>query len=111
MKRALCVASVLLIGAQLRADWSDLKPGMDANLARACVGMPLFGTNGRATQQWNFDHGGYILFERGRVIYWQQPTPPKLVQARPAEIAKKAPAAAKPGAAPSKKPSVLASAW
>lgn len=73
MKTAPCLAVFAMLTGVLRAGWSELQPGMDAPAAFQCVGAPILQSKGKATQQWNYDRGGFILFERGRVISWEQP--------------------------------------
>jgi hypothetical protein len=62
-----------------RAAWCDLKAGLDPKAAEKCVGAPLFvnRTRGGTLVNWIYDNGGYILFENGRVKFWQAPSLPK----------------------------------
>lgn len=91
---------VLLTSA--RADWKDLKPGMDQQAAIACAGVPLMQNRGKGgAEVWTYDHRGYIEFSFGRVIYWSASMPPKRIPSQQApQIA--APAR-KPGKSPVKK--------
>jgi hypothetical protein len=71
------VAMIFLLAAPcVRADWKDLKEGLDPAAAEQCVGAPLFGnqTRGGTYVNWVYDNGGYILFECGHVRFWQQPS-------------------------------------
>lgn len=74
MKAVVAVALALGLSGQLRADWNDLKPGMDARAAVQCVGTPILQSEGRAASAlWNYDSGGFVLFAAGRVTYWEAP--------------------------------------
>jgi hypothetical protein len=77
MKRLLVLACLVVSTAS--AAWSDLKPGLDPKAAEQLVGAPLFEnrTRGGTMVNWIYDNGGYILFENGRVRYWQAPRAPK----------------------------------
>jgi len=73
MKRIILIACLLVSSAS--AGWCDLKEGLDLKTAEKCVGAPLFEnrTRGGTMVNWVFDNGGYILFENGRVKFWQRP--------------------------------------
>jgi len=73
MKTLLVIA--LLAATSARAEWRDLKVGLDRKTAAELVGVPLMESKARggAFVTWTFDHGGYILFDHGRVRYWQPP--------------------------------------
>ena len=73
MKRIVLLA--LLLTSTASAAWRDLKAGLDAKTAAQLVGAPLFGnqTRGGTLANWIYDDGGYILFECGRVKFWQAP--------------------------------------
>lgn len=73
MKRIIFLA--LLLTSTASAAWSDLKEGIDQKSAEKLVGAPLFGNRSRGGMfmNWVYDNGGYILFENGRVRFWQQP--------------------------------------
>ena len=46
------------------------------------VGIPMMETKGRgAAEAWTYDQGGYILLERGQVVYWEMPRPEKAAAA------------------------------
>ena len=64
-----------LLASSASAAWSDLKEGLDAKSAEQFVGAPLFvnRTRGGTVMNWVYDCGGYILFENGRVKFWQAP--------------------------------------
>ncbi len=83
MKTVVAVALVALLTAVARAEWKDLKRGMDTRAAWQCVGLPLMETKGRGkAEAWTYDQGGYILLERGRVVYWELPRSEKAEAAR-----------------------------
>ena len=65
----------LFVVSLARADWKDLKEGLDPKTAEQLVGAPLFTnqTRGGSLVTWTYDHGGYILFESGRIKFWQAP--------------------------------------
>lgn len=88
MKRILIIA--LLLVSCARADWKDLKVGLDPQTAAELVGAPLFQnrTRGGTMVNWVFDNGGFILFENGRVKFWQAPTVPKRWSSARAEAQK-----------------------
>ena len=69
--------AVLVSGAS--AAWSDVKDGLDPRAAEQAVGAPLIEnrTRGGTIVNWVYDRGGYILFENGRVKFWQAPRDPK----------------------------------
>ena len=65
----------LLLASSASAAWCDLKEGLDVKTAEQLVGVPLFEnrTRGGLFANWVYDQGGYILFENGRVKFWQAP--------------------------------------
>ncbi len=73
MKTVLGFAALLLLTGVARADWKDLKPGMDQQTAWKCAGTPMLLNKARGSEVWTYDHRGYIMFEGGRVTYWEQP--------------------------------------
>lgn len=75
MKRILFIAIVLGLVSSASAAWADLKEGLDQKTAEQLVGAPLFGnrTRGHTMVNWVYDNGGFILFENGRVKFWQAP--------------------------------------
>ncbi|HVU35284.1 MAG TPA: hypothetical protein VHE61_17745 [Opitutaceae bacterium] len=77
MKRVVTVAVALLLSGTARADWKDLKPGMDPRAAWQCVGVPLMQYAARGTEIWTFDCGAYVQFENGHVTCWTAPKTPK----------------------------------
>lgn len=82
MKKVVAVALVALLTAVARADWKDLKRGMDTRAAWQCAGIPLMESKGRgAAEAWTYDQGGYILLERGQVVYWEAPRSEKAAAA------------------------------
>jgi hypothetical protein len=73
MQKLVLTFALLVSGAS--AAWSDLKEGLDAKAVEQCVGAPLIvsGTRGGTVVNWTYDRGGSILFENGRVKFWQAP--------------------------------------
>lgn len=69
----------LLAMAGLRAEWRDLKEGLDPKAVEKFIGAPLMQTKARGglLVTWTYDNGGYVLFENGLVRYWQAPRPKK----------------------------------
>jgi hypothetical protein len=65
----------LLLAATARADWKDLKEGLDLRTVERLVGAPLIENGSRRGSfvNWTYDVGGYVLFEGGRVKFWQAP--------------------------------------
>ncbi len=65
----------LLTAAAARAEWRDLRVGLDPKAVAELVGQPLMQQRARGgvLVTWTFDHGGYVLFENGRIRYWQAP--------------------------------------
>jgi hypothetical protein len=64
----------LLVSSTVSAAWGDLRLGMDEKAVLQRVGMPLMqnrGKGGAAT--WTYDCGGHILFQNGRVTFWDEP--------------------------------------
>jgi hypothetical protein len=93
MKSILAIAAVALLTGVARADWKDLKPGMDYRTARTCVGFPLMQNHGRGgAEVWTYDNRGYIQFQNGRVSYWEHPVLPVFASSR----MKSVPVAGKP---------------
>ncbi len=70
----------LLLASAAQAAWADIKAGLDQKTTREQVGVPLIQNKARqaAIETWTYDDGGYILFENGRVRYWQAPRPKKI---------------------------------
>lgn len=76
MKTVLSIILLALVAGVARADWKDLKAGMDQNAAAAAVGMPLMQNRGRGgAQVWTYDSQGFIQFQSGRVTYWEKSKP------------------------------------
>lgn len=65
----------VLISTSVRAAWQDLREGLAPDAARAAVGAPLLVSRSRTGVHvtWTYDSGAYIIFEQGRVRYWQKP--------------------------------------
>jgi hypothetical protein len=75
MKRLLLVLLLAGVCAPARAEWKDLKAGIDVQAVLAAVGTPLMVSKSRQGLQvtWTYDDGAYVLFENGRVRFWQPP--------------------------------------
>lgn len=73
MKAVLAIAVALVAIASARADWKDLKKGMDHTAILQCVGAPMQANRGHggAFEVWTYDAGGFVMLEGGRVTYWQ----------------------------------------
>lgn len=90
--KTLFVIGTLLLASVARGEWSDIKAGLDERTVVARIGVPLQWSKSRSGAQvtWTYDLGGHIIFERGRVRYWQAPQPKqpwqpgKVVPAKPA---------------------------
>ena len=82
MKTPVLIALVFVSLASARADWKDLRSGTEKGTALEAVGSPLLMNKSRSGRQevWTYDFGAYILFENGRVSYWQAPKPPVAVK-------------------------------
>jgi hypothetical protein len=78
-QKIVLLALLCLTVAHARAAWSDLKEGLDPKAVMLLVGQPLIANQARggALITWTFDDGGYILFENGRLKFWQAPRPKK----------------------------------
>lgn len=65
----------LLVVSWARAEWPGLREGMDPKAAFECVGKPLIENKvrGGLFVTWIYDDGGNILFEGGKLRYWQAP--------------------------------------
>jgi hypothetical protein len=77
MKTLMIFVLLVISAASARADWKTLKEGQEKAAALQTVGVPLLMSKSRSGLQetWTYDSGGYILFERGRVRYWEAPKP------------------------------------
>jgi hypothetical protein len=76
MKTVLPIVLAAMCVATARADWKDLKQGMDRAAVLRAVGTPLIENKGRSVAQvWTFDSGGYVIFEGGRAAFWEPPKP------------------------------------
>lgn len=74
----LVIFAGLLLGSELRAGWNDLRDGVGAPEVTAAIGAPLIASVGRGGRfvVWTYDGGGYVIFARGKVLYWQRPRGP-----------------------------------
>ena len=91
MKAVLAVAVALFATVAARADWKDLKKGMDRSTALQCVGAPMLTSRGHAGafEVWTYDAGGFVIFEGGVVTYWEQSKTPVIVFHVPAPAVKR----------------------
>jgi hypothetical protein len=81
MKATTALVLALLLVASARADWKDVKAGMDVKAVWRCVGAPLIENKGKSPiAVWTYDRGGYVMFEAGRVKYWEAPKAPAPAQ-------------------------------
>jgi hypothetical protein len=98
MKRIILL--VMLLASTARASWGDLKEGLDPKAAEQMVGAPLFENRSRGWTfvNWVYDNGGSILFENGRVKFWQAPQ--GAAPARPLVVVASTPAAVPAAPAP-----------
>jgi hypothetical protein len=95
MKTAIALLVAALLAGTARAEWKDLKPGMDQAAALHCVGMPLMLNRGRGgAEVWTYDYCGYIQFQYGRVAYFE-PSKPVIAKTKPVGAPKTAVAVAK----------------
>jgi len=78
------VVLVLLLVTSARAEWRDVKEGLASKAVFESVGRPLIEsrTRGGMFVTWTYDNGAYVLFENGRVLYWQAPKPSPLARVR-----------------------------
>lgn len=69
--------SVLAVASAVtsRADWGEMRKGLDQQATLAAVGTPIIASQSRSRVHatWTYDSGGYIQFEQGRVAHWQAP--------------------------------------
>ena len=71
MKLAWVIAAAVLLPAAARADWTNLRVGMERERVASCVGQPLLQNHGRAGAEiWTYDRCGYIEFQHGRLTFW-----------------------------------------
>jgi hypothetical protein len=89
MKAVLVLLLAVLSGAAARADWKELRPGMDRAAVLRALGAPLLENKGRASSaEWTYDCGGYVMFAGGRATFWETPKPPVSRSPQPAAMAK-----------------------
>jgi hypothetical protein len=89
MKAVLSVVLAVTCVAAARADWKDVKRGMDAPAVMRAIGAPLLQNKARAiAQTWTYDAGGFVLFEGGRAVYWEPSKPAKPTPSKPTLEAK-----------------------
>lgn len=73
--RAIACSLFLLLAASAQAGWADLRPGMDQDNVRRCIGHPILQNRGKGGAEiWTYDHRGYVEFYRGRLSYYSTPT-------------------------------------
>jgi hypothetical protein len=70
--RAWILASWLALTPS-HAAWSDLRAGMEMAEVQRLVGEPLIASRvrGGLFVTWTYDQRGYVLFEHGRLRFWQ----------------------------------------
>jgi hypothetical protein len=58
-----------------RAEWSDVKEGLNVQAVLAAVGTPMMVNKSKSGRQvtWTYDNGAYVLFENGRVRFFKAP--------------------------------------
>jgi hypothetical protein len=89
MKTVLSIVLAAMCIATARADWKDLKQGMDRVAVQRALGTPLLENKGRSVAQvWTYDSGGYVIFEGGRATFWAAPKPISVVRPKPVLEAK-----------------------
>ena len=87
------VIAAVLVASVARADWKEVKRGMDQKEVAAAVGAPLIMNRGKGgAEVWTYDNRGYIQFQNGRVMWWDAPSTRKqpLSAVAQAEAARKA---------------------
>jgi hypothetical protein len=96
MKTALSLLAFALLAGAVRADWAELKVGMDQSAALQCVGMPLLQNRGRGgAEVWTYDRRGHIQFQSGRVCAFEASKPAPAPATPPTAQAKATPPSAK----------------
>lgn len=66
----------LLLAASARAEWADVKQGMDQPTVMQALGAPILMNKGKAgAEVWTYDRRGYIQFQYGRVMWWDASRP------------------------------------
>lgn len=72
--RAIACCLFLLLASTAQAAWADLRPGMDQEAVRRCIGQPILQNRGKGGAEiWTYDHRGYVEFHRGRLSYFSAP--------------------------------------
>lgn len=73
MRPVLMLLLLALSCGAVRAQWTDLKPGQDTQTVAKALGQPLIVSQnkGGVYSTWTYDRGGYVMFEKGRVTFWQ----------------------------------------
>ena len=81
MKPLLALLTFVALATAARAEWADVKPGMDTAAVLRCVGAPLMQSKNRGLVQiWTYDHRGYIEFANGTVSYFEAPKVPAVTK-------------------------------
>lgn len=65
---------VLALGTSAAAaEWKGVRQGCEKQVVLEAVGAPLMMNKSKTGRQetWTYDRGGYVIFENGRVSYWQ----------------------------------------
>ncbi|MES2697437.1 MAG: hypothetical protein V4773_28485 [Verrucomicrobiota bacterium] len=75
MRTVLLLALFALSCGAAHAQWHDLKAGLDPKTVVQAVGQPLLVSKSKSGAQvtWTYDEGAYVMFDQGRVRFWQQP--------------------------------------
>lgn len=75
MKSAWVIVLLLLTAACAKADWKEVKEGLPHQAVLKAVGEPLMASKSKSGLQvkWTYDRGGYVIFEAGRVRFFQAP--------------------------------------
>ena len=66
---------LLLFPLGLKAEWKDLREGLEVPAVILAIGQPLIKSRTRAGlfETWTYDRGGYAVFVRARLSYWREP--------------------------------------
>ena len=75
MKKFFLLVLFAVAAASARAEWKNVKEGLDQKTALQTLGAPLMVSKSKSGMQqtWTYDRGAYIIFVFGRVRYWAAP--------------------------------------
>jgi hypothetical protein len=76
MKRLLLLSLfVCACTTTARAEWRDVKEGLNVQAVLAAIGTPMMVNKSKSGRQvtWTYDDGAYVLFENGRVRFFKAP--------------------------------------